>query len=196
MPKIKDLIGKKFKKLKVLEQLKEKTKSNKILYRCICDCGNEHIVSGDLLRSGKTKSCGCLKILYLPKTFNYNRKEQILIHLYNSTIKRRSKNRGWNNYIDFFNFKKLVLSNCHYCNSEPFSKISDRKKNKNKILRSDEFVYVNGIDRINSDLGYVLENVVPCCKYCNIAKNIMSDNEFKIWIEKIYEHYIKNNLNI
>lgn len=27
---------------------------------CDCDCGNEHAVKGDGLRSGKTQSCGCL----------------------------------------------------------------------------------------------------------------------------------------
>lgn len=30
-------------------------------YLCKCDCGNYHIVSGESLVSGKTKSCGCLK---------------------------------------------------------------------------------------------------------------------------------------
>lgn len=29
-------------------------------WKCICDCGNESIVSGSRLRSGKTKSCGCI----------------------------------------------------------------------------------------------------------------------------------------
>lgn len=29
-------------------------------WRCLCDCGRETTVIGDKLRSGKTKSCGCL----------------------------------------------------------------------------------------------------------------------------------------
>lgn len=28
---------------------------------CICECGNDAIVKGVMLRTGKTKSCGCLK---------------------------------------------------------------------------------------------------------------------------------------
>ena len=28
-------------------------------WRCRCDCGLNRVVAGDLLRTGKTKSCGC-----------------------------------------------------------------------------------------------------------------------------------------
>jgi hypothetical protein len=31
------------------------------LWRCRCDCGNEKIVSGSVLLSGDTRSCGCLR---------------------------------------------------------------------------------------------------------------------------------------
>lgn len=31
-----------------------------ILWRCICDCGKEHIVLGSELLRGNTRSCGCL----------------------------------------------------------------------------------------------------------------------------------------
>ena len=32
----------------------------KVLWKCICDCGNETTVVGGDLRNGTTKSCGCL----------------------------------------------------------------------------------------------------------------------------------------
>lgn len=35
-------------------------KNKKTMWRCICDCGNELIVKGELLANGHTKSCGCL----------------------------------------------------------------------------------------------------------------------------------------
>jgi len=31
-------------------------------WRCLCACGGERIVTGNVLRSGKSKSCGCLRI--------------------------------------------------------------------------------------------------------------------------------------
>ena len=31
------------------------------MWNCICDCGNRGVVAGNLLRNGKSKSCGCLR---------------------------------------------------------------------------------------------------------------------------------------
>lgn len=36
-------------------------RNKRILWRCVCDCGNETIVASDKLKNGHTKSCGCLK---------------------------------------------------------------------------------------------------------------------------------------
>jgi hypothetical protein len=56
-----DLTGQRFGKLVVLEvAFKDKYKIYQ--WKCICDCGNETIVSRDALKSGKTRSCGCLHI--------------------------------------------------------------------------------------------------------------------------------------
>ncbi len=37
------------------------SKNNRAMWLCKCKCGNECVVSGKELRSGHTKSCGCLK---------------------------------------------------------------------------------------------------------------------------------------
>lgn len=31
-------------------------------FHCVCDCGSEHIAGGQELKSGKVKSCGCLRV--------------------------------------------------------------------------------------------------------------------------------------
>lgn len=54
------MIGKKFGKLTVLEELQERKHGSKV-YKCICDCGNIINVRGYSLKNGNTKSCGCLK---------------------------------------------------------------------------------------------------------------------------------------
>lgn len=53
------LAGKKFTKLQVQEAL-EQSYNNKIIWRCLCDCGSYVNVPTDALTSGNTKSCGCL----------------------------------------------------------------------------------------------------------------------------------------
>ena len=56
------MIGQKFGRLTVIEELSERNKHGKIVYKCICDCGNTVNASGHLLRNGTIKSCGCLRL--------------------------------------------------------------------------------------------------------------------------------------
>lgn len=56
-----NLIGQKFGKLLVIQELDEKTKAGKTRFRCLCDCGNYHDVVGSSLKSGLVKTCGHCK---------------------------------------------------------------------------------------------------------------------------------------
>lgn len=57
----KDLTGKKFNLLTVIEVDEEKTKqSDRTIWKCRCDCGNLTSVSVSSLINGRVKSCGCL----------------------------------------------------------------------------------------------------------------------------------------
>lgn len=51
--------GKKFNRLRPIEPVRKKG-SERISWRCICDCGNETVVDTNNMVSGSTKSCGCL----------------------------------------------------------------------------------------------------------------------------------------
>ncbi|WDU82287.1 hypothetical protein [Caloramator sp. Dgby_cultured_2] len=53
-----DLTGKVFGRLSVIGY-HSTNKRGKALWLCKCDCGNETVVIGENLRSGKTTSCGC-----------------------------------------------------------------------------------------------------------------------------------------
>lgn len=57
--KAKELIGKKFNRLTVMEISNKKGKKNKTLYKCKCECGNIIEVDGYSLSSGHIVSCGC-----------------------------------------------------------------------------------------------------------------------------------------
>lgn len=60
MPKLLDLSGQSFGALKVIAFVRRDYNYNK-LWRCLCKCGRETLVDGGNLRSGHSKSCGCLK---------------------------------------------------------------------------------------------------------------------------------------
>ena len=59
MRQIIDLTGQRFERLTVIE-MSERDSRNRIIWKCICDCGNEKYVPTTDLRGGRTKSCGCL----------------------------------------------------------------------------------------------------------------------------------------
>jgi len=77
--------------------------------------------------------------------------------------------------------KAFVLhkSNCFYCGAPPSNTFTYTTNT------SVSFIY-SGIDRINSDKGYTEDNVVACCKICNVMKNNLPLEEFLAHINSIY----------
>ena len=61
MGKFIDLTGQKYGKLTVLKKSEQRTSGGRIQWECKCECGNKILATGDHLRSGHTKSCGCLQ---------------------------------------------------------------------------------------------------------------------------------------
>jgi DNA-binding protein Fis len=60
MSRLKDLTGMKFCHLLVIKRVGSDG-HKEARWLCLCDCGNETIVSAGHLKSGDTKSCGCLR---------------------------------------------------------------------------------------------------------------------------------------
>lgn len=54
------ILGSKYNILTILEYVYS-DKHGKAVYRCLCECGNEVEIIGAHIKSGNTKSCGCLK---------------------------------------------------------------------------------------------------------------------------------------
>lgn len=54
-----NLIGERFGRLTVISK-NGKTKWGNVTWKCACDCGKTVIIPGGHLKSGHTKSCGCL----------------------------------------------------------------------------------------------------------------------------------------
>jgi very-short-patch-repair endonuclease len=59
-----DLTNQTFEKLTVIKRVstsKTPSGATKIFWLCQCKCGNQCVVEGNALKSGNTKSCGCIK---------------------------------------------------------------------------------------------------------------------------------------
>ena len=193
MAKIKDRTGERYGRLVVLEHYGKDNKGNH-LWRCKCDCGNEKVVVSGNLSTGKTKSCGCLKKEFLARKGNQfgqitDRKIAIFKVQYSHIKRRHKKFNG--EIFSFDDFVKKSESPCYYCGMEWSRELQDRRNETIKGgLVSDTIVRCNGIDRIDSNIGYTSENTVSCCKYCNTAKNTMTQEQFKEWIVRVYKNYI------
>ena len=59
-----DMIGAKSGRLTVVGTSRKTNASGAIYWLCRCECGREKEVSGTMIRSGKTRSCGCLHITH------------------------------------------------------------------------------------------------------------------------------------
>lgn len=57
-----DLTGKKYGRLSIKGKSGLKNKTKHILWNCECDCGNTITAAGTDLKTGNTKSCGCLRL--------------------------------------------------------------------------------------------------------------------------------------
>lgn len=203
-------VGEKFGRLTILEvldncdpRITKKPTQNKVMVRCVCDCGIEKICALTHLKNGSTSSCGCL----------HKEKSGEIIHQYNKLGIKKTKSgknglirephlaSAWTVYtsnykdgnISFDDFILLSQQDCFYCGISPsntynkysyeyVSVSSERKLNAN-------FTY-NGLDRVDNTRGHDVDNVVPCCEPCNRAKLKRTKEDFFQWVKRVYEHSI------
>lgn len=148
-------------------------------YLVKCDCGTEKFVSSNSLRI--IRSCGCLKDDVMKEKSSKNIDKTGLNQVFGA-YKNRAKNKNIEFSIEKDSFLKLIKQNCHYCNALPENIIKSRTRD------NVEFFY-SGLDRLNNEHGYTIDNSVPCCKTCNFLKRTLSYNQF---IEKVFA--IANNI--
>jgi len=167
-----DLVGKKYGRLTPTNTLSDRFEDHRSRRLCHCDCGKDTWVFTQTVTSGRTKSCGCL--LEETRKLDHGKasRNEVL-----RSYQLRSKRKGllWDLTED--QFESLVQGVCHYCNREP-SNIKNSGRH-NGLYR------YNGIDRLDNNIGYTLENSVTCCFVCNRAKGDMSLLDFMDWIRNL-----------
>ncbi len=179
----KDITNHRFGKL--IARFPVERKKGRIYWNCVCDCGKEKIAKASNLLKGVTKSCGCLQIQHAKLFSKLQPKPRDLEeHIRCTTIKQfiqKAKARNIAIALDESTIIELSNSNCYYCNSPPSNAYRIRRKEASKFL-------YQGIDRLDHTKGYEPENVVPCCKLCNMAKHILNQHEFFELVLSIYEN--------
>lgn len=168
---MKPMIGMKFGKLTVVERAGLEKRIGAIKYRCLCDCGNYVVVAGRNLRSYITQSCGCLKNTARTR---YANKIEGAYRVWYKAHEKRSK-RWDDGNLDFNVWLTTVTADCIYCQAKPRMRL---------YSSTQTYVPWTGIDRVDNDRGYCVDNVVPCCTECNMKKHTMPVDIFLMWIKK------------
>lgn len=153
-----DLTGKKFGRLIVLKRAENK--GTKTAWLCKCDCGNEKIVSGDKLKTGNTKSCGCLnKELTIRRSSTHKMTNTRLYRLWLG-IKRRCYNK---NQPEYKNYGAKGIKMCDEWKNDfiSFYNWSYEHGFDEKLSR-----WECSIDRIDTLKGYSPQN----CRWVDIYK--------------------------
>jgi hypothetical protein len=169
---MKNLRGSVFGKLTVQQENPERTPTGKVRWDCTCSCGTAVTVVSSNLNSGNTRGCGKCRAPRTPET-------RALVAHYNN-YKNNAKTKGIEFSVDFDKFSELVKNKCHYCDHDPvlrdFSKYVGADYSRN--FATAMTTRVNGLDKVDPDRGYTLDNVVPCCSDCNYAKHRLSQPAF------------------
>jgi len=142
-----------------------------------CECGNQFFLretnSFDNWMSVKCSDC--------------KRREKIMDHVGERYVLKRIRSDAARNNREFALDLQWIIDHihkpCHYCGRVDTNSITVKSKVPGKVLIKD-FRY-NGVDRVQNEHGYILDNCVPCCFVCNRAKQSMTYEEFMEWIRNL-----------
>jgi len=162
------------------------------IFICKCECGNEcefiyrNLITKQTKKNNSLCCNECKKKKMIGNTVNIKYETDLEAHvgIVYSNYKSRAKKKKIDFLINFEDFKKLLLQACHYCGQEPKNIRIDRTKSKKGLSRE----CLNGLDRIDSEKGYIHSNIYPCCEDCNKAKRNLSEKQFLQLIKSIYEN--------
>lgn len=166
-----DMTGVSIGNLKVIglsnEKLEGRTEAHWIVECGLC--GEQKIYGGMTLRDMRNPHAKCKSCFT---------KTSSIIGVGASTLYKQyafnAKARNLEYSLSPEQFVSIAQNSCHYCGDAPGNFSSGYK--------------YNGIDRVDNNKGYFIENCVACCKICNRAKRELSLEDFLSWIRRIREY--------
>ena len=169
---IRDLTGMKFGRL-IVQGLDDTPHRSRIAkWICKCDCGNSKSVCSSSLTGGVTNSCGCLAREKARRERVYGSAAKRVYETY----RRHADKRKQCFELTIEQFTLIISQCCHYCGIAPEHIMEHRN----------DVITYNGVDRVNNDIGYTVDNCVPACEKCNKAKLTSSVDDFYKWLERAY----------
>ncbi|PEA83808.1 hypothetical protein [Bacillus pseudomycoides] len=111
MSKRTDLTGDRYGRLLVIKQAERE--NNRQTWLCKCDCGNEKTVKEVYLKTGETRSCGCLKKTQedenLRNQYNNKRVDGVVKTLFKGKEPRKDSSTGYRGVTKYYTRKSKEL---------------------------------------------------------------------------------------
>ena len=195
-----DLTGQKFGYLTVLKR--EFSRKGKIYWLCQCDCGNKVTVSGCNLKSGTSKSCGCLrkKIISQQNTIDLTGQKFGFLTVLKRDISKKSKWVYWVCQCECGNIISVNGSNLRQgytksCGCQKKSKGEDKIKDVLSFLNI-RFIQQKTFDDLKYKSKLRFDFFLPdynCCIEYNGIQHYQSIDFFG-GRENLEEQKIKDNI--
>lgn len=160
--------GMKYGKLTLIE-IDGSNKNRSYIWKCLCECGNYTKTTTASLTSGNTKSCGCLYAVSGKQSIKWTGFEDISGKKWYG-IKKHALNRNLNFNITIEQAWELFKKQEQRCY------LSGVSIQFNKTSRNYSYSTAS-LDRINSLLGYEIDNVAWLHKDLNVMKHSLSIEE-------------------
>lgn len=180
-----------------IKSFNRSSRKGRTYFNCVCECGTECIKAIDQLKSTKRQAnCGCKTNESFRKNHPgvgrpaHNRmpgNEAAKKQLYDRYM-RGAKTRDLAFELDFEEFIEVTGKPCTYCNREANKRFP--AKITKGLDEESRYYHYNGIDRVDTTVGYTIANSAPCCEDCNYAKSDLSQTDFLELVARIYKHSI------
>lgn len=151
-------------------------------HNCCLECKELQLIEEFITERGLSYNCNKCRAEMNIYTQNRIRLDTYTNYIRLQEIERSAIRRDIEFHLESEEVLHLITQSCHYCNryyeyinshAEPYSKM--------------------GIDRIDSDKHYTIDNVVTACKVCNRMKWIYGYHTFLNACYNIYKYYGSTN---
>lgn len=172
-----NLTGQTYGTLTAIEPVTDRS-SNHVMWRCICTCEHascpkELIIRGESLRGGLTKSC---------RWYRIDHTIHAAVRGFYTDTRNSANSRELPFELTLQQFLETIRKPCTYCgNNTDVHYIRSNKTRTGKAYK----LRANGIDRVDSTLGYTLSNSVACCSTCNYAKRELSPAQYLAHCQRV-----------
>jgi hypothetical protein len=143
--------------------------------RARCVCGREKWFRHEHVTGDRAKSCGCLN--YEPRCRDPRLRIARRVLAY---LRVSARKRGLPFDLTETATAARIFEPCFYCGAAP-----------SRVLREPARPFgrrgapCHGLDRVNADRGYTIDNIVACCFVCNTMKWDLSPEDFLRHVESL-----------